>query len=481
MQTEEPNSDLAKYLNRDYWERRKLSDTANMVTPTAPSPLSATPQPSTQAASVNNAFQTNTMVEQNIDEFAADMRTQVEIFVNRMKSDSSRGRSIANDSAVQTLFMNLTSLHSQQLSYIKMLDDKRMWYEQLQDKMAQIKDSRAALDVLRQEHVEKLKRIAEEQERQRQIQMAQKLEIMRKKKQEYLQYQRELALQRIQEQEREMQLRQEQQMVQYRMGQTFPFMSALNAGGLSRPVSSSGNGDVYNPYMTTATGSPTHCPMPTQYNQVNSNNPMGAVNTMPGMFTGGSSAGLSQAINVLPGHMQTTASSITLPGMMATSGAMGMTDTATHQMQPAQQYLHQPHLIQQIGAGGQVNTSSTGAIPSQQHLLMAQNVVYQQSQNPALVATNNGNEPVAHSAMAAAPPLPTATNILTSNGPSVPLQQVTTTAENTTNPNLQLQQQIQTEQMMAINAAPAPPQNEPEPVIRSKVKEPAMAELISFD
>ena len=88
------------------------------------------------------------------------MKTQVEIFVNRMKSNSSRGRSISCDSAVQTLFMNVTSLHGRLLTFIKDMDDKRMWYEQLQDKLTQIKDSRAALDVLRQEHQEKLQRIA---------------------------------------------------------------------------------------------------------------------------------------------------------------------------------------------------------------------------------------------------------------------------------------------------------------------------------
>lgn len=146
------------------------------------------------------------------------MRTQVEIFVNRMKSNSSRGRNIVTDSSVQTLFMTLTSYHSKLLTHIKDMDDKRMWFEQLQDKLAQVKDSRAALDVLRQEHQDKLRLIAEEQERQRQLQMAHKLEIMRKKKQEYLQYQRQLALQRIQEQELEMQMRQEQQKALYQMG-----------------------------------------------------------------------------------------------------------------------------------------------------------------------------------------------------------------------------------------------------------------------
>lgn len=69
------------------------------------------------------------------------MKSQVEIFVNRMKSNSSRGRNISNDSSVQTLFMNITSLHSRLLSYIKDMDDKRMWYEQLQDKLTQVSNS----------------------------------------------------------------------------------------------------------------------------------------------------------------------------------------------------------------------------------------------------------------------------------------------------------------------------------------------------
>lgn len=140
-----------------------------------------------------------------------------------MKSNSSRGRSISTDSSVQNLFLNLTAFHSRLLDYIKKADDKRMWFEQLQDKLTQIKDSRAALDVLRQEHQEKLRQLAEEQERQRQMQMAYKLELMRKKKQEYLQYQRQLALQRIQEQEREMKMHQDQQKVMYSMGVQSPY------------------------------------------------------------------------------------------------------------------------------------------------------------------------------------------------------------------------------------------------------------------
>ena len=235
--------ELARYLNRGYWENRQVS-ADGPLSPTAPSPM-----PSSISLNIHKS---STDQDVEIDEFTSTMRTQVEIFVNRMKSNSSRGRSIANDTSVQTLFMNITSMHSRLLTYIKEMDDKRLWYEQLQDKLSQVKDSRAALDVLRQEHLEKLRRIAEEQERQRQMQMAYKLEIMRKKKQEYLQYQRQLALQRIQEQEREMQMRQEQQKAQYMMGANNyqPYMSPPpTAGSQGSPMHGQGQFNQYGAYQ----------------------------------------------------------------------------------------------------------------------------------------------------------------------------------------------------------------------------------------
>ncbi|CAO1317164.1 unnamed protein product [Diamesa serratosioi] len=210
--------ELARYLNRSYWDQR------GQVAESPASPSAPSPMPSSISISIQKSSQDQDI---EINDFTSTMRTQVEIFVNRMKSNSSRGRNISNDTSVQTLFLNITSMHSKLLTYIKNMDDKRMWYEQLQDKLVQVKDSRAALDVLRQEHLEKLRQLAEEQEKQRQMQMAFKLDIMRKKKQEYLQYQRQLALQKIQEQECEMQMRQEQQKAQYRMGSSgfTPYMS----------------------------------------------------------------------------------------------------------------------------------------------------------------------------------------------------------------------------------------------------------------
>lgn len=78
-------------------------------------------------------------------------------------------------------------MHSKLLRYIQEHDDSRIHFERLQDKLTQVKDARAALDSLREEHLEKLRREAEEAERSRQMQMMHKLEIMRKKKQEFLQ------------------------------------------------------------------------------------------------------------------------------------------------------------------------------------------------------------------------------------------------------------------------------------------------------
>lgn len=254
---EELDPELAKYLNRQYWEQRQMAaeeheSRINVTSPSAPNISSHVSQ------KIINTKQQNGEVDTEMEMFVNALQSQVEIFVNRMKSNSSRGRSIANDSSVQTWFMNITAMHSRLLRYIQEQDDKRVYYEGLQDKVAQIKESRAALDALRDEHREKLRRQAEEAERQRQMQMALKLEIMRKKKQEYLQYQRQLALQRIQEQEREMQMRQEQQKQQYILGggyQPVPgFMGSQSQGSAAHQVQYQNPVCNYNPISPTNQG-----------------------------------------------------------------------------------------------------------------------------------------------------------------------------------------------------------------------------------
>lgn len=51
-------------------------------------------------------------------EFLRALQSSIKIFVNRMTSDHSRGRSIANDSAVQGLFMTISQMHPQLLKCI---------------------------------------------------------------------------------------------------------------------------------------------------------------------------------------------------------------------------------------------------------------------------------------------------------------------------------------------------------------------------
>jgi growth factor-regulated tyrosine kinase substrate len=57
------------------------------------------------------------------------------------------------------------------------------YYENLQDKLSQLKDAREALNALREDHFENKQRLALERERQRQMQLAVKLDDMRQKKQ----------------------------------------------------------------------------------------------------------------------------------------------------------------------------------------------------------------------------------------------------------------------------------------------------------
>lgn len=277
QEEEEVEPELAKYLNRKYWEQRQTAieehaSRADVTSPSAPNISSPMPQ------KVVIAKQQNGEVDNQMEEFVNALRSQVEIFVNRMKSNSSRGRSIANDSSVQTLFLNITAMHSRLLRYIQEQDDSRVYYEGLQDKLTQMKDARAALDALREEHREKLRRQAEEAERQRQMLMAQKLAIMRKKKQEYLQYQRQLALQKIQEQEREMQMRQEQQKQQYMMGyQAVSGFIGPSQGSPVRHVQYQTPGSNYNPMSPTNQGYMYGQPPMKQYPLQNYNMPMNSM------------------------------------------------------------------------------------------------------------------------------------------------------------------------------------------------------------
>ncbi|XP_015254026.1 PREDICTED: hepatocyte growth factor-regulated tyrosine kinase substrate isoform X6 [Cyprinodon variegatus] len=252
---EEVDPELARYLNRTYWEK-KQEDARKSPTPSAPAPVSLAEtlppvsQPveshlPVQPVSIVEPYQ-NGESEENHEQFLKALQNAVTTFLNRMKSNHMRGRSITNDSAVLSLFQSINNMHPQLLDILNQLDEKRLYYEGLQDKLAQVRDARAALNALRDEHREKLRRAAEEAERQRQIQLAQKLEIMRQKKQEYLEMQRQLAIQRLQEQEKERQMRLEQQKHTIQMRAQMPAFPLPYAQMQSLPPNVAG-GHVYQP------------------------------------------------------------------------------------------------------------------------------------------------------------------------------------------------------------------------------------------
>uniref|UniRef100_A0ABI7ZLB4 Hepatocyte growth factor-regulated tyrosine kinase substrate n=1 Tax=Felis catus TaxID=9685 RepID=A0ABI7ZLB4_FELCA len=263
---EDIDPELARYLNRNYWEK-KQEESRKSPTPSAPAPLTEpaappaeghtvpasaleTPLPETDSQPVapssgpfGEQFQ-NGESEESHAQFLKALQNAVTTFVNRMKSNHVRGRSITNDSAVLSLFQSINSMHPQLLELLNQLDERRLYYEGLQDKLAQIRDARGALSALREEHREKLRRAAEEAERQRQIQLAQKLEIMRQKKQEYLEVQRQLAIQRLQEQEKERQMRLEQQKQTIQMRAQMPAFSLPYAQLQAMPAA---GGVLYQP------------------------------------------------------------------------------------------------------------------------------------------------------------------------------------------------------------------------------------------
>ncbi|XP_077107446.1 hepatocyte growth factor-regulated tyrosine kinase substrate isoform X3 [Ranitomeya variabilis] len=282
---EEIDPELARYLNRNYWEK-KQEEVRKSPTPSAPVPMSDTVQvaevPPVSMVNVMEQQYQNGESEENHDQFLKALQNAVTTFVNRMKSNHMRGRSITNDSAVLSLFQSINNMHPQLLELLNQLDERRLYYEGLQDKLAQIRDARGALNALREEHREKLRRAAEEAERQRQIQLAQKLEIMRQKKQEYLEMQRQLAIQRLQEQEKERQMRLEQQKQTIQMRAQMPafqlpyaqLQSLPSSGGVMYPPSGpntytgtfSPSGSVegspmHGVYMNQA-GQPTSAPYP---------------------------------------------------------------------------------------------------------------------------------------------------------------------------------------------------------------------------
>ncbi len=144
------------------------------------------------------------ITDNEIDQFTTVVTDHINNFKFRMLSNQQRNRNITNDTAVQSVFVMLQHFYPELNRFMQLLEDKRgknlfsklqeknkmivsfhieAYYENLQDKLNQLKDAREALNALRTEHHERKQQEAIERDRQRQIQLAQKLDFMRQKKQ----------------------------------------------------------------------------------------------------------------------------------------------------------------------------------------------------------------------------------------------------------------------------------------------------------
>ena len=88
-------SELEKYLNRNYWEQRERQDLVSAG-------QAKTNIMMASGAGVNQEVMQGSnpdsrALEVELNEFTETLRSQSEIFVNRMKSNSSRGQPTAND------------------------------------------------------------------------------------------------------------------------------------------------------------------------------------------------------------------------------------------------------------------------------------------------------------------------------------------------------------------------------------------------
>ncbi|KFR17304.1 Hepatocyte growth factor-regulated tyrosine kinase substrate, partial [Opisthocomus hoazin] len=263
---EDIDPELARYLNRNYWEK-KQEEVRKSPTPSAP--LSLT-EPAAQpgeahaaplgvvevrgglnlclaacgcpaALSFQQQYQ-NGESEENHEQFLKALQNAVTTFVNRMKSNHMRGRSITNDSAVLSLFQSINNMHPQLLELLNQLDERRRTWG-LPGRDGHPGGSREALPGCPGPHqpagLPAPRALAGGD-----AAVSRLVAVTALFPQEYLEMQRQLAIQRLQEQEKERQMRLEQQKQTIQMRAQMPAFSLPYAQLQAMPAAS---GVIYQP------------------------------------------------------------------------------------------------------------------------------------------------------------------------------------------------------------------------------------------
>ncbi|CBY43126.1 unnamed protein product, partial [Oikopleura dioica] len=219
------DENLQKYLDRSYWEERNKADEVSEFSQESyPAVVSSPNQVENGEEEASSTVQGQEMKEfvlqtgETEDEkkkkeekakFLKNLSASLDIFANRMRANQARGKPIASDATVQTLFQQVSNLQPTLLQNMAEAEERRTHWEQLNDKVTMIHEARNALNALRTEHKAEMRRKAEEAEGQRQILLAQKLELMRQKKREFLENQRAANLARMAESQAQLQAKRE--------------------------------------------------------------------------------------------------------------------------------------------------------------------------------------------------------------------------------------------------------------------------------
>lgn len=407
------DSVLATYLDRDYWERKRREVEEQPLRATAPPPseisisisssISQQPQQNgstsksvlkTPATSnINNNYPQNEPLDFSILEdqqipqqqqfdnlaqnyaklnigmdvtkneseggveeaaetlmFCNALNERVDTMKTRMRSNQLRGRSIVNDSAIHTLFSQLTELHAIVIQKMTKLEEQREHYEQLQDHLAHIQEARQAVNALREENERQRQERIKEENNRRKSQLRQTLEVMRHKKREMLVTGRYAAIQRFHEQE--WQIRQ-QRLSSPQFNNPAPPIMTNQAPPLSNnPVPVMMNNQVtsmMNPTQQMINNSMSNTSMPQM------NNPMTTmINSQAPVFASNQQV---QGMPMMSNPMMNQQMTIPMSSMMNTIPSMATTMPMMNNMAPTsinhpQQFqmppYHQQHYIMPI-------------------------------------------------------------------------------------------------------------------------------------
>lgn len=276
----EMDAELARYLNRNYWTNRAaaVSETESMMAfpPSAPpvyippvnpdyepslpdtsnDRTSSLPIPAVEMPTESQCLSgVPSLTSQKQEEFLDALRKSIDVFVNRMRVNSQRGRPVGNDSTLQTLFHTLHAMQPQLLQYFSELEHRRAYLEKLQDDSTQLREAREALDALRHEHAEQRRLEEEEANRQRQMQMMQKVEVLRQQKRDAMEAQRRLAIEQTRQYEQQYQYQHQMQQPYGAVNSTgMPFQMMSMAAGY--PMQQPQQPGPYMPGMEYAYGQP---------------------------------------------------------------------------------------------------------------------------------------------------------------------------------------------------------------------------------